>query len=165
MNGVAMATDYYSTAHWALRICGMAAILGFATASPPALAGGLNRRIPHTRAYLARPELGHYVSIKVTPPEQRGQKGHVLVEVYNFTNRYLSVVDFDIVLHNDMGMRVESHIFAEDLKPNWSALKWVQIPEASDIPKIDAVSIQRMFMFTDEGKRIRLRFYTDLIKE
>lgn len=124
------------------------------------------RIVNHGKAYLPRPELGQYLGIKVTPPEKRGQKRRVAVEVYNFSKVFISVADFFITLHNRGGMNVDSHVTAEDLNPGWgSAIKWIVIPGTGEIPPIESVEIKGMNIFTVNSKQLPLKYSVDLIKE
>ena len=124
----------------------------------------IHRTVIHTKAYEQRKHLGQHLSIKITPPEKRGRKGRVLVELYNYSKSYLSVVDFWLYLYGDADEIVEVHITADDLKAGWSALKWVQIPKGATVPAIIRVDVKNMQMFSDKARKIELKYYTDLIK-
>ena len=101
----------------------------------------------------------------MTPPEKRGVKGRVLVEVYNYTKTYLNVADFYLTMHSDWGERVEVHIAIDDIKPGWSALRWVKIPGKKKIPALTKVQIQNLQTYDARGKKVAVKYYTDLIKE
>jgi hypothetical protein len=136
-------------------------------AAAPATSGNppIFRTVIHSEAYKTRANLGPHLNIKVTPPEKRGAKGRVLVELYNYSKAYVNVVDFWLYLDSDYGETVEVHIDADDIKPGWSALKWVQIPGNKAIPLITKVRVAQMHIFDDKAKAITLKYYTDLIKE
>jgi hypothetical protein len=125
----------------------------------------IQRTVIHTEAYKKREYLGPHINFKVTPPEERGVQGRVLVEVYNYSKTYLNVVDFWLYLSNNWGDKIEVHITCDDIKPNWSALRWVRIPGAKKVPKMDKVVIQNLSIFDENGKKIKLKHYTDLIKK
>ena len=131
-------------------------------ADPP-----LTRTVIHTDAYKKRENLGPHLDIVVTPPEKRGKKGRVLVELYNYSKAYVSVADFWLDLYSATGDRVEVHITADDLKGGWSALKWVKIggKKATPFPRINRVAIEKMQVFDATGKKFTLKHYVDLIKE
>jgi hypothetical protein len=139
-----------------------------ASSSAPARAPqpiGYHRIVKHTKAYSQRPELGEYVAIKVTPPEKRGKAGKVLVEVFNYTKSYLSVMQFDLnFTTNDLVSR-SSTIVADDIKPNWSALRWIDIPSNEKLPPIQAVSAAHLTMIDDTGKYLAHKISVDLIKD
>jgi hypothetical protein len=125
----------------------------------------VHRRVDHTKAYKKRTDIGPHVSIKVTPPERRGKAGRVLVEIYNFSKTYLSLVDFEISLKNSWGDRIEAKISADDLKQNWSGLMWIQIPGSGKIEKITGVEVANFQAFDQAAKPVNVKFTTDLIKE
>lgn len=124
----------------------------------------VHRTVIHTEAYKKREGIGAHLSIKITPPEKRGKKGRVLVELYNYSKTYLSVVDFWLYLYSDIGEKVEVHITADDIKGGWSALKWVKIPRKAKMPAIVKVEIMKMLMYTDKAKEVKMKYFTDLIK-
>ncbi len=128
-------------------------------------AGKIHRRVDHTKAYKKRTDIGPHVSIKITPPERRGKAGRVLVEIYNFSKTYLSLVDFEISLKNSWGDRIEAKISADDLKQNWSGLMWIEIPGNGKIEKITGVEIANFQAFDKAAKPVAVKFTTDLIKE
>ena len=123
------------------------------------------RVVHHTKAYLPRPELGEHVSIKVTPPELRGRAGHVAVEIYNKSNRYISRVDFDVTLRNNNGDRIDAKVSGEDLDPRGGGIKWIKIPGNATFPKIHSVEVQNVNILDPNGRQLPLDFYTDLIKQ
>lgn len=129
-------------------------------ADPP-----IQRTVIHSEAYKKREYLGPHINVKVTPPENRGVKGRVLVEVYNYSKSFFSVVDFWLILTNKWGDKIEVHITCDDIKSNWSALRWVRIPGAKEVPKMDKVEVKQMQIFDENGKRINLKHYIDLIKK
>lgn len=124
------------------------------------------RTVIHSDAYKKRENLGAHLDIVVTPPEKRGKKGRVLVELYNYSKAYISVADFWLEMHNDFGDKVEVHITADDIKGGWSALKWVKITgKKTTIPKVTKVAVQKMQMYDAKGKKFALKYFVDLIKE
>lgn len=157
----------------------IAAALIFAAASDMAFAGtkpatkqapqpgktSIHRTVIHSEAYKKRAHLGEHVNFKITPPEKRGKKNHVLVEVYNYSKKYINVCSFYLLLTNSWGDRVEVEITVDDLKPSWSALRWVQIPGNKPIPEIEKVEIQNFQLFDDKARPVKLKYYTDLIKQ
>lgn len=126
---------------------------------------GIQRTVIHSEAYKKREYLGPHINFKVTPPEERGVKGRVLVEVYNYSKTYLNVVDFWLYLTNNWGDKIEVHITCDDIKPNWSALRWVKIPGGKEVPKMDKVTIDNLVIFDEQGKQVKLKYYVDLIKK
>lgn len=156
---------------WAAVISVMLMLFYSATAfaKPPAKAAPANktathRTVIHSEAYKKREHLGEHINFKITPPEGRGKKNHVLVEVYNYSKRYVNVCSFYLLLTNTWGDRIEVEISVDDLKPSWSALRWVNIPGNKPIPKIEKVEIQNFQIFDEKGKPLKLKYYTDLIK-
>jgi hypothetical protein len=133
-------------------------------APPPEQIGTL-RRIKHTGAYKPRTELGEYIAIKVTPPEKRGAKGRVAVEIYNFSKKSLSLVDFWIVLLNRYGQKVEAHVTADDFRVGTSTIRWIEIPGKGEIPTVDDVKILNMNMYQGYLKPMRVPWTLDLIKD
>lgn len=125
----------------------------------------IQRTVIHSEAYKKREYLGPHINFKVTPPEDRGVKGRVLVEVYNYSKTYLNVVDFWLYLTNSWGDKIEVHITCDDIKPNWSALRWVKIPGGKAVPKMDKVTIENLAIFDAQGKKVKLKYYIDLIKK
>jgi hypothetical protein len=125
----------------------------------------IHRTVIHSEAYKKREHLGEHVNFKITPPGKRGRKNHVLVEVYNYSKKYINVCSFFLLLTNNWGDRVEVEITVDDLKPSWSALRWVQIPGNKPIPDIDKVEIQNFQLFDDKARAVKLKYYTDLIKQ
>lgn len=125
-----------------------------------------NRRVKHTEAYQKHPERGNHVAIKVTPPEQRGRKGYFLVEVYNYSKKFINVIDFWLTLKTQGGGTVSTHIHVDNLDPNWGDLRWIKIPGDGklsltvSVPKVD-----HMEMFDEKAREIKIPYYTDLIKE
>jgi hypothetical protein len=88
----------------------------------------------------------------------------VLVEVYNYSTTYLAVVDFWLILNNPWGDLIQVHVTCDDIKPNWSALKWVQITGNKSFPQITNAEIKNMSIFNEKAEKISLKYYTDLIK-
>jgi hypothetical protein len=123
------------------------------------------RKISHDKAYKRRATKEPHISIKVTPPEQRGKKGRVLVEVYNYSKRNLSVMTFDVSLLNKWGDVINSNIQVQDLNAGWSDVVWVQIPGKRKIQKITGLRVQNMQMFDKSGKKVQMKHFFDLIKE
>ena len=125
----------------------------------------IHRTVIHTEAYKKRVDIGPHINFKITPPEKRGRKGRVLVEVYNYSKVNLSVVDFWLILSNAWGDKIEVQITCDDIKGGWSALKWVKIPGEKPIPEITTVQIRNMKIFNDQGRETKLKYFTDLIKQ
>ena len=117
----------------------------------------IHRTIIHTEAYKKRVDIGPHINFKITPPEKRGRKGRVLVEVYNYSKVNLSVVDFWLMLSNTWGDKIEVQITCDDIKGGWSALKWVKIPGDKPIPEITTVQIRNMKIFNDQGRETKLK--------
>lgn len=132
--------------------------------SPGSSASSISRSVIHTSAYKLRKDAGPHISLKITPPEKRGKKGMVLVEIYNYSKTYLAVMDFWLILNNNWGDRIEVHVTCDDVKPNWSALKWVKIEGNKPFPKISQVEIRNMVIFNEKAQKVDLKHYTDLIK-
>jgi hypothetical protein len=135
---------------------------GTSAATPPDYS--VNRNVIHTEAYKKREYLGEHINFKITPPEKRGRPGHVLVEVYNYSKTYLSVVDFWLILKNSWGDLIEVHVTCDDIKPSWSALRWVKVETNKPLPAITHVEIKNMVIYNENAQKINLRYYTDLIK-
>lgn len=104
------------------------------------------------------------MNIKVTPPEIRGRKGYVAVEIYNLSKKDLGGADFWISLETEDFMEISAHITVGDMRRNWSEIRWIKIPVRGKIPKIKRLSIQRMQMFDVNGNRAKIQYTTDLIK-
>jgi hypothetical protein len=129
-------------------------------AEPP-----VQRTVIHSEAYKKREGLGPHIEIKVTPPEERGRKGFLLVEVYNYSKTYLALAEFNMSLSNKSGENVEAHITCEDIKGGWSALKWVRIPGNRSFPLITKVSVANLKMITEQAREVKLKYFVDLIKK
>lgn len=125
----------------------------------------VHRTVIHTEAYKKREGIGSYINFKITPPEKRGRKGRLLVEVYNFSKINLAVVDFWLILSNEWGDKIEVQITCDNINAGWSALKWVQIPGNKPIPEITTVQIKNMKIFDAQGHEAKLKYFTDLIKQ
>jgi hypothetical protein len=125
----------------------------------------IHRTVIHTEAYKKREGFGPHVNFKITPPEKRGRKGRVLVEVYNYSKVNLAVVNFWVILSNQWGDRIEVQITCDEIPAGWSALKWVKIPGDKPIPEISTVQIKNMKIFNDQGRETKLKYFTDLIKQ
>jgi len=138
----------------------------FSSAKPKSTNTGtsIHRTVIHSEAYKKRAHLGEHINFKITPPEKRGKKNHVLVEVYNYSKMYVNVCSFWLILSNNWGDRIEVELTVDDLKPSWSALRWVKVPGNKPLPPIEKVEIKNFQMFDDKAKRIKLKYYTDLIK-
>ncbi len=124
----------------------------------------VSRTVIHRDAYKQRKDLGPHINFKITPPEKRGKKGMVLVEVYNYSTTYLAVVDFWLILNNPWGDIIQVHVTCDDIKPNWSALKWVKIAGNKSFPQITNAEIKNMSIFNEKAEKVNLKYYTDLIK-
>jgi hypothetical protein len=139
--------------------------------SSPGQSGGdsslppIHRTVIHTEAYKKREGFGPHINFKITPPEKRGRKGRVLVEVYNYSKVNLAVVNFWLILSNQWGDRIEVQINCDEIPAGWSALKWVKIPGDKTIPEITSVQIKNMKIFDDRGRETKLKYFTDLIKQ
>jgi len=140
-------------------------IAAVALSAPTLAASNVNRRVDHTKAYQKRTDVGPNINIKVTPPEKRGEKGKVLVEVYNFSQVYLSLVSFELILQNSWGDTITAEVSADDLKQNWSGLQWIQIPGKGKIEKITAVKIKNLRLYDQTSKEVKVPYTIDLIKE
>lgn len=125
----------------------------------------IHRTVIHTEAYKKREGFGPHINFKITPPEKRGRKGRVLVEVYNYSKVNLAVVNFWMILSNQWGDRIEVQINCDEIPAGWSALKWVKIPGDKPIPEISIVQIKNMKIFNDQGRETKLKYFTDLIKQ
>lgn len=125
----------------------------------------IHRTVIHTEAYKKREGFGPHINFKITPPEKRGRKGRVLVEVYNYSKVNLAVVNFWLILSNQWGDRIEVQINCDEIPAGWSALKWVKIPGDKSIPEITIVQIKNMKIFNDQGRETKLKYFTDLIKQ
>jgi hypothetical protein len=142
-----------------------------ANASTPVQTSGesplppIHRTVIHTEAYKKREGFGPHINFKITPPEKRGRKGRVLVEVYNYSKVNLAVVNFWMILSNQWGDRIEVQINCDEIPAGWSALKWVKIPGDKPIPEISIVQIKNMKIFNDHGRETKLKYFTDLIKQ
>jgi hypothetical protein len=124
----------------------------------------LHRKVDHTKAYEKRPELGQHVAIKITPPELRGKPGVVLVEVYNWTTKFISVMDFWVIMTGENDGRYEMRISVQDLRKNWGDITEVKIP-GGKLPKIDAFQLKNMQIYDEKARRIVVPVLTDLIKK
>ena len=125
----------------------------------------IKRTVIHSEAYKKREGLGPHIEIKVTPPEGRGRKGMVLVEVYNYSRNYLASADFWLNLTNSWGDSIDTHITCEDIKGGWSALKWIHIPGNRQIPEITKINVMNMKMFSEQAKELKMKYTIDLIKK
>lgn len=148
-----------------LAVPALASPKAAAKPAPQSAKPAIHRTVIHSEAYKKREHLGEHVNFKITPPGKRGKKNHVLVEVYNYSKKYINVCSFFLLLTNNWGDRVEVEITVDDLKPSWSALRWVQIPGNKPIPDIDKVEIQNFQLFDDKARAVKLKYYTDLIKQ
>jgi hypothetical protein len=142
--------------------CGASAFSAPKAATPNSNA--THRTVIHSEAYKKRAHLGEHINFKITPPEKRGKKNHVLVEVYNYSKKYINVCSFWLILSNTWGDRIEVELTVDDLKPSWSALRWVKVPGDKPLPTIEKVEIKNFQLFDDKAKKVDLKYYTDLIK-
>jgi hypothetical protein len=124
----------------------------------------VHRTVIHSEAYKKRSHLGEHINFKITPPGKRGKKNHVLVEAYNYSSKYVNVCNFWLILSNTWGDRIEVELTVDDLKPSWSALRWVKVPGDKPLPTFEKVEIRNFQVFDDQAKKIDLNYYTDLIK-
>jgi hypothetical protein len=153
------------------RLLALVLILISTQAVPRAHGAGKNknnfsqRKISHDKAYKKRATKEPHISIKVTPPEKRGKKGHVLLEVYNYSKENLSVMTFEVSLLNKWGDVINSEIQVQDLNGGWSDVVWVKIPGKRKIEKITGLRVQNMQMFDKSGKKVQMKHFFDLIKK
>ena len=125
----------------------------------------VSSRINHNEAYKTHPERGEHISLKITPPEKRGKDTMVLVEVYNKSKVRVSVMSFDITLKNHGAKDIFSHLQVEDLSKGWSVPRWVKIPGTGKIPTIDSVIIDNVKIVDALAAEVKMKVYSDLIKE
>ncbi len=124
---------------------------------------GMQRTVIHTDAYKNVNTGKPYLNIKVTPQSTVGRPGYVLVEVYNYSKRYLALADFWLVLRDSTGITVEANVTCDDIKGGWSGLKWIKLPKGAKGLKIVKVDIVKMKMFTESAKPLKLKWTVDLI--
>ena len=145
---------------WPLAVFAVSRTSADESSPPP-----IKRTLIHTEAYKKHEGLGPHIELKITPPEQRGRKGFLLVEVYNYSKAYLALADFWLNLSNEMGDNVDTHITCEDIKGGWSALKWVKISGDKSFPKITKVNVMNMKMIGQDARELKVKWTIDLIKK
>lgn len=128
-----------------------------------------HRIIPHKKAYKKRRLKEPYINIKVTPPEKRGKDGFVGVEIYNYSKKKsVSVAHFWIYLETDNFMQIEAEMTVENMGPNWGDIRWIKVPLRKGkrtLPKITKIRVEKMEIFDGAGRRTKMIWTTDLIKE
>jgi hypothetical protein len=143
-------------------------LLGPSLAEAKLVKAKRHRVISHQKAYKKRKMVDPYLNIKVTPPEKRGKDGYVAVEVYNYSkNVHLAMAHFWLYLETDDFMQVEAELTVENMRPNWGDIRWVKIPLRKGkrtLPKITKIRVEKMEMFGAKGKRAKMLWTTDLIK-
>ena len=151
-----------------LILCGFCLLLSFSREAIASRSKGpqvlLHRKVEHTRAYDKRSELGEHIAIKITPPELRGKPGVVLVEVYNWTTRFISVMDFWVIMTGENDGRYEMRIGVQDMRKNWGDITEVRIP-GGKLPKITAFHLKNVQIYDEKARRIVVPVLTDLIKK
>ncbi len=127
----------------------------------------LSHRIKQTDTYFLykkRPE--PHIHVVVTPPEKRGKKNQVLVEVYNRTKEPLSIVLFDITFLNHAALEISSKVEASDLAPNLSGAQWIDLGKmGKEFPTIDSARLDGLQVVDKKANKREVKVYLDLIKE
>ncbi len=122
--------------------------------------------VDHRTAYKPRPERGSHLSVLVTPPEQRGKEGKVLIEVYNRGKDHLALVMFDVTLMNQGGLAITAPVKAEDLKPNMSSGQWITIPPIKGkFPIVIGARLSNLRIVDVQAKEIGMKPFMDLVKQ
>lgn len=122
------------------------------------------RQVMPEQAYRERVHLGPHVNFKVTPNPGGDGAGQLLIEVYNYSPTYLNVVDFWLGLTNTWGDRLDVHVSCDDVKPKWSAVKWVKVQGKKTLPRMDSATIQNLKAYDENGRQVNVKYYIDLIQ-
>jgi len=147
----------------AYLLLSVTAVAGELKGTPALSKDGVQRTVIHTDAYKTKVGAGPHLNIKVTPASTVGRPGFVLVEVYNYSKRYLALADFWLVLRDAAGTTVEANVTCDDIKGGWSGLKWIKLPHGAKKLKVVKVDIVKMKMFTESAKPLKLKWTVDLI--
>jgi hypothetical protein len=120
------------------------------------------RKIKATKAYV-KPSSEPHVNIKITPPKTMGPKSNILVEAWNNTDSYIAAVDFDMILNNDYGYDMSSHVNVTDMRPGRSALRMVAAPGKGSFPEIKSCNLEHLQIYNDKAAKVIVTTYVDLI--
>lgn len=127
------------------------------------------RTVLNTDTYKKRPYAGEHVAIKVIPPEsiessKKKKKGFVYVEIYNESSRHLASVDFDIILTNEYGSNMSSHINGANILPKRSAVKKIAVADVYNFPMIKAVKIENLQVIDKNADHVSKDIFVDLVR-
>ena len=157
----------YTRALFVLLSIGISPLL--AAASGPADTGVTKakveityRKVKENKAYI-EPSTGQHINIKVTPPADMGKDSYVLVEMFNNTQHYISVVDFDMVLYNDEGFDLTAHVNCTDMRAGRSALRKVRANGKGPFPIVDKIRLDHLQMLNDKAIKVIAHTYVDLV--
>jgi len=126
---------------------------------------GRHRIVEHDKAYKKR-RIGEYINFKITPPEKRGKEGYIAIEIYNYSKKHISLMNFYIYLETNDFLQIEGNLTVEDMPPNWGDIRWVKTPlRKGKLPGIVKVRVEKMKAYNKQGKLLKIRYNTDLIKK
>ena len=120
------------------------------------------RKIKDIKAYV-EPSSGQHIEIKITPPPTMGKDSYVLVEMFNRTQHYISIVDFDLTLFNDEGFDLTAHVNCTDMRAGRSALRKVRANGNGPFPIVDKVRLEHLQMLNDKAIKVVAHTYVDLV--
>ena len=120
------------------------------------------RKIKENKAY-SDASTGQHIDVKITPPKTMGKDSYVLVEMFNRTQHYISVVDFDMTLYNDEGFDLTAHVNCTDMRAGRSALRKVRANGSGLFPLIDKVKLEHLQMLNDKAVKVVAHTFVDLV--
>ena len=105
-----------------------------------------------------------HVVINITPPT-KPIGGEIIVEVYNHSERPLSLVQFDFTLFNKGGFDINSpKIEVEDLLKARSAARKIQANIKGRFPHIDKARLGLLKIFDTNAKELFIDTYVQLVR-
>lgn len=121
------------------------------------------RNVTNTQAYDEKSR-GQHVAIKVTPPAMRGPNEFVFVEIYNWTKANLSLIEFDITLHNQQGYDLTTHVSGDEILPKYSGVRKIPAPGTGKFIPITKVTISSLNMVNQDANYVVAPVYVDLVR-
>lgn len=121
------------------------------------------RTVTNTQAYDEKSR-GQHVAIKVTPPAMKGPNEFVFVEIYNWTKANLSLIEFDITLHNQQGYDLTTHVNGDEILAKYSGVRKLPAPGTGPFIPITKVTISALKMVNQDANFVVAPVYVDLVR-
>lgn len=135
----------------------------FAQGDKPRESKIIYRTVTNTQAYDEKSR-GQHVAIKVTPPTMKGPNEFVFVEIYNWTKANLSLVEFDITLHNQQGYDLTTHVSGDEILSKYSGVRKIPAPGSGPFIPITKVTISALKLVNQDANFVVAPVYVDLVR-